>query len=104
MVISALCFEASVDLSLEYLFRYMQWIPQICLSFYLKYLEDISGGSRISARWTRHSSRGVPTDDFAKLSTELDGIERIWTPRGDRMLKILLCRSATAHQSFLWSH
>ena len=83
MVISALCFEANVDPSLEYLFGiFIQWIPQICLSFYLKYLEDISGGSRISSRWRRHSSMGVPTDDFAKLSTELDEIERIWTPRG----------------------
>ena len=38
---------------------------------------------------------GAPTHDLAKFSQKLHEIERIWTPRGGRASKILLCRSAT---------
>ena len=54
-----------------------------------------SGGSRISPRRGRQLSRGAPTYDFAKFFQKLHEIERIWTPRGERVSKILLCRSAT---------
>ena len=39
----------------------------------------------------------APTYDFAKISQKLHEIERIWTPRGGRASKILLCRSATGY-------
>ena len=50
---------------------------------------------------------GAPTYDFAKFSQKLHEIERIWTPRGGRASKILLCRSATdsvTSQRFLFYH
>ena len=60
-----------------------------------------SGGSRISPRRGRQLSRGAPTYDFAKFSQKLHEIERIWTPRGGRASKILLCRSATVEDMCL---
>ena len=54
----------------------------------------LSGGSRISPRRGRQLPGGAPTYDFAKFSQKLHEIERIWTPRGGRASKMLLCRSA----------
>ena len=65
-----------------------------CLFLTEKY--KVSGGSRISPRRRRQlPGGGPPTYNFAKFSQKLHEIERIWTPRGGRASKILLCRSAT---------
>ena len=46
---------------------------------------------------------GAPTYDFANFPRKLHEIERIWTPRGGRASKILLCRSATDYgNANLW--
>ena len=67
------------------------------LAFFIQFERLSSGGSRISPRRGRQLPRGgAPTYDFAKISQKLHEIERIWTPRGGRASKILLCRSATA--------
>ena len=46
-----------------------------------------------------NSRGGRQHTDFVKISQKLHEIERIWTPRGERASKILLCRSATGNEN-----